>query len=69
MGLFGKMLTLNQTTYFRLVQNESLYRRQNKCDWTIKICLGREENIVGKGENAGYQKALFSGTLKVGIVW
>ena len=37
------------------------------------------ENIVGKGENAGcqhfllfpqsFQKALFSGSLKVGIVW
>ena len=39
----------------------------------------RVENIVGKGENAGYQhfllflqcfqKALSSGSLKVGIVW
>ena len=38
----------------------------------------RVENIVGKGENAGYQhfllfscfvKASFSGSLKVGIVW
>ena len=37
------------------------------------------ENIVGKGENAGYQhfllfpqclqKVLFSGSLKIGIVW
>ena len=41
--------------------------------------LVRVENIVGKGENAGYQhyllfpqcfqKASFSGLLKVGIVW
>ena len=39
----------------------------------------RVENIVGKGENAGYQpfllfpqyfqKASFSGSLKVGILW
>ena len=38
----------------------------------------RIENIVGKGENAGYQhfllflcfqKAYFSGSVKVGIVW
>ena len=33
----------------------------------------RIENIVGKGENAGFpqcfQKASFSGSLKVGIVW
>ena len=39
----------------------------------------RVENIVGKGENAGYQhfllfpqcfhKAFYSGALKVGIVW
>ena len=39
----------------------------------------RVENIVGKGENAGhhqflvfpqcFQKASFSGSLKVGIVW
>ena len=41
--------------------------------------MGWEENIVGKGENAFYQhflfipqcfqKASFSGSLKVGIVW
>ena len=41
--------------------------------------LGRVENIVGKGENAGYQlfllfpqcfqKAFLSGSLKVRIVW
>ena len=41
--------------------------------------FNRVENVVGKGENAGYkyfllfpqcfQKASFSGLLKVGIVW
>ena len=45
----------------------------------INFVLGRVENIVGKGENAGYQhfllfpqcfqKASFSGSLKVEIMW
>ena len=45
----------------------------------LKFVLGRVENILGKGENAGYQhillfpkcfqKALFSGLVKVWIVW
>ena len=46
----------------------------------IMTCVSdRVENIVGKGENAGYhhfllfpqcfQKASLSGLLKVGIVW
>ena len=45
----------------------------------FKIVLGRVENIVGKGENAGYQyfflfpqcflKLSFPEVLKVGIVW
>ena len=45
----------------------------------LKFDLGREENIVGKGENAGYQHLFFfpqcfqklsiSWSLKVGIVW
>ena len=45
----------------------------------LKFLLGRVENIVGKGENAGYQhfllflkcfqKASILRSLKVGIVW
>ena len=45
----------------------------------LKFVLRRVENMVGKGENAGYQhfllfpqcfqKASFQGSLKVGIVW
>ena len=45
----------------------------------LKFPLGRVENIVGKGENAGYQhfllfsqcfqKASFLGSVKVGTVW
>ena len=45
----------------------------------MTIVFNRVENIVGKGENAGFQhflllpqcfqKAFYSGSLKVGIVW
>ena len=45
----------------------------------LKFALGRVENIVGKGENAGYQhfllfpqyfqKAFSLRSFKVGIVW
>ena len=47
-------LTLYQMTNFRLVQIESICRRQNK------FFLELVENIVGKGENAGYQHFLLS---------
>ena len=52
-----------------------------KIDMTekLKFVLGKIENIEGKGDNAGYQhfllfpqffqKASFSGSLKVGVVW
>ena len=45
----------------------------------LSFVLGKVENILGKGENAGYQHFLlfpkcfekppFSGSLKVAIVW
>ena len=45
----------------------------------LKYVFGKVENIVGKGEKAGYQRCLLfpqcfqkasvSGSLKVGIVW
>ena len=46
----------------------------------LKLILERVKNIVGKGENAGYQhfllfpqfffqRASFSGSIKVGIMW
>ena len=54
--------------------NEKINENQN-----MKFLLGRVENIVGKGENAGYQHFLFftqcfqklslQESLKVGIVW
>ena len=59
---------------FRLLQTES-----KNVTYKQKFFLGLVENIVGKGENAGYQHFLifpqcfqkfsFSGSLKVGIVW
>ena len=41
-------------------------------DKNLKFCLGRMENIVGSGENAGYQHILlfplcFQGSFKVGL--
>ena len=63
----------------RLVQIQSICRRQNNSDSVIEICVGRVENIVEKGENAGHQHFLlfsrcfqmlsFPEVLKVGIVW
>ena len=35
----------------------------------LKFILGRVENIVGKGENAGYQKTSYIGPLTIGVVW
>ena len=32
--------------------------RLNKCDSYINIYIGKDKNIVGKGENAGYQHFL-----------
>ena len=65
---------------FRLVQTESICRRQSKCNVKKKKFFWElVENIIGKGENAGYQhfllflqcfqKVSFTGSLKVGIVW
>ena len=36
-------------------QIESICTRQNKCDKKLKFDFQRKENIVEKGENAGYQ--------------
>ena len=72
----------------------TLYKNDKILDWSIfkaladdkinvtqnlKFVLGKVENILGKGENAGqkhfllfpkcFQKPPFSGLLKVGIVW
>ena len=51
----------------------------DKITQKLKFAYGRMENVVGNVENGGYQhfllfpqcfqKATFSGSLKVGIVW
>ena len=57
-------------TNFRLVQIESIYRQQNKCDRKIEISFERVENIFGKGENAGYQHfSPFSTTFSKGFLY
>ena len=62
---------------FRRVQIQSICRQQNNFDSKSKFLLERVENIVEKGENAGYQhfllfpqcfqKLSFQEMLKVGI--
>ena len=42
----------------RLVQIESICRRQNKGTQKLKFVFGWVESILGKGENAGYQHFL-----------
>ena len=39
---------------FWTCQIQSISRQQNNSDSEIEIVLGRVENIVEKGENAGY---------------
>ena len=58
---------------------KAICRQQIEMTQKLKFGLGRVENTVGKGENAGnqhfllfpqcFQKATFSWSLKVGIVW
>ena len=75
---YNLTLTLYQRTKF---QSKLKAFADNKIDMTekLKFVFGRIENIVGKGENAGYQhflhflqcfqKAFYAGWLKVVIVW
>ena len=49
--------TLYHTINLGLVQIESICGQQIT---KLKFVLGRVENIVGKGENAGYQKQIQS---------
>ena len=67
-------LTLYQTTKFGAFVDNKINVTEN-----LKFVMGRVENIVGKAGNAGYQhfllfsqcfqKASFTGLLKVAIVW
>ena len=86
-------LSAGETTDFGLYQINSL-PNDKILDWSklkafaddkinvnevLKIGLGKVENVVGKGENAGdqhfllfpqcFQKPSVSGSLKIGIVW
>ena len=72
-GISGKGLRQNS----RLVQIQSSADNKINLTQNLKFVLGNVENILGKGENAGYQhfllfpkcfqKFLCSGSLKVGI--
>ena len=88
-GLFGKRLSdYTPFSFIKFLPNDKIL------DWSkfkapaddkinvtqnLKFVLGKVENILGKGENAGYhhfhlfpkcfQKSPSSGSLKVGIVW
>ena len=85
---------LSRTMYLPKVKPLTLYQTTKFLDWSklkafaddkikllkmITIVFDSVENIVGKGENVGFQhfllfpqcfqKVLYSGSLKVGIVW
>ena len=80
MDKFQILLTLYQTTKI-LDWSKLKAFADNKINVAekLKFILGRVENIVGKGENAGYkhfllfpkcfQKASYTGLLKTAIVW
>ena len=54
---FGKKLTLHQTTKCYTAWSKLKAFADDKINMTqkLKFVSGRAENIVGKGENAGYQ--------------
>ena len=74
------LLTLYQMTKFLdLSKFKAIADGKSKVAQMLKYAVNRAENIVGKGENAGYQHFLLfqqcfqklssPGSLKVGIVW
>ena len=56
--LFGRELTLSQTTNFRLFQTERVADENFKFDGNGKKFSKRVENTVGKGEIARYEQFL-----------
>ena len=74
-------LTLHQTTTFQTNPNQKYLQttKKKENDSKLKIDFQTEEYIVANGENAGYhhlllfpqcfENALFSRSLKPGIVW
>ena len=78
----NKLLQLNSLANDKILNWSKLktFTEDNMNEPQMIICVfDREENIVGKGENAGYQHFLFfpqcsqapsfSGSSEVGIVW
>ena len=76
--LFGNRLTLPNAKILDMSKLKAFAGDKIDVTEKLKFVLERVENIVGKGENAGYQhfllfpqcfpKASFSGSLKEGIV-
>ena len=72
-------LTLPNDKFFNWSKLKAFADDKINASQKLKYVLGRVENIMGKGENAGYQhfllfpqcfpKPSFSVSLKVGIVW
>ena len=70
-------LTINKI--LELTKLKALADKKFSVIQRFEFALHRVENIVGKGENAGYQhfllslqcfqKSFYLGSLKVGIVW
>ena len=57
----NRSLSFNSTKRLiicRLVEIQTISRRQIEYDTKTEICFRRVKNIVGKGENAGYQHFL-----------
>ena len=52
------LLTLSQTTNFRLFQTKRVCRRQFNCKEDCRNLLKMVENTVGKGEIAHYEQFL-----------
>ena len=76
------MVSLNSLLNGKILDKSNLKAfadDKKKVTENLKFLFERVENIVGKGENAGYQHFLlfpqcfqkdsFTGSLKVGIVW
>ena len=55
MSLSGKGLTLYERAKFRPVQLKAFAEDKLNMVQNFKLVLGRVENTVGKGENAGHQ--------------
>ena len=55
---FFKLTLYQMTEFWTCSKLETFAESDDKCDSEIEFTMGRVENIVGKGENAGYQHFL-----------